>query len=382
MGGMHFEYVVLPALIVLGGVLIAWACLRRLFSRRATRESTAARIAERLTLGLVAVAAVLAAGSSGVNALLLARARAAIPGQSYLVQGHRMHLLCMGSGSPTLVLDAGLGNNDLIWGGVQPALARTTRVCAFDRPGFGLSEAVPEPHDADHLAARLHGLLQAANISGPVVLMGHSIAGMYIRAYASRYPQRIAGLIFVDGSTPLQNDNPAFRKYMPPGGPPLLRVLMTRALFALGIPRWMGQCSQKLPGFSIEAAKLQDEDFCQMHMDASIAEMRDFQRSGEETVHTGPYGSLPVLIFSQDTALAAAEGEPPEMGAAWNQMQENLKLLSTRSRRIIARGSPHYIQLKRADLLEKDVPPFIQEVRGADPQPDGALPGFGTTTTE
>ena len=109
---------------------------------------------------------------------------------------------CTGSGSPTLILDAGLGDDSLIWGGVQPVLARTTRVCAYDRAGWGLSQAVPGPQDANHIADELHGLLTVAGITGPVVLMGHSIAGMYIRAYASRYPAEVAGLIFVDASTP------------------------------------------------------------------------------------------------------------------------------------------------------------------------------------
>jgi hypothetical protein len=78
----------------------------------------------------------------------------------------------------------------------------------------------------------------------------------------------------------------------------------------------------------------------------AIAEDREsFDRSGEETLHTGPYGALPILIFAQDTAKAAAEGESRDLGNAWNQMQEDLKKLSTRSRRIIAKGSGHYIQL-------------------------------------
>ena len=97
-----------------------------------------------------------------------------------------------------------------------------------------------------------------------------------------------------------------------------------------------------------------------------------------ETIHTGPYGALPILIFSQDTAKAAAGGEPPEVAKAWNQMQEDLKKLSTHSRRVIAKGGTHYIQLDRSELIEREVPLFIEQIRGTVSPPEN----YGSTTTE
>jgi pimeloyl-ACP methyl ester carboxylesterase len=290
-----------------------------------------------------------------------------------MVDGHRMRLDCRGTGSPTIILDAGLGNDALIWGGVQPALAKTTRVCSYDRAGFGWSDALPAPRDADHIAAELHGLLAAAGIREPVVLMGHSIAGIYIREYATRYPASVAGLIFVDGSTPLQDRSAVFRAEFEKSSWDWARKLRDRTLFAAGIPRLFGQCTQSFHGFDAAAAKLQAEDLCRIRWTAIDAEMSSFDRSGEETVHTGPYGTLPILILSQDPGSS-----PSPIARAWNQMQENLKGLSTRSRRIIAKGSTHYIQLDHPDLIEKEVPLFIEQIRGAAPQPTG----YGSTTTE
>jgi hypothetical protein len=106
--------------------------------------------------------------------------------------------------------------------------------------------------------------------------------------------------------------------------------------------------------------------------------MASFDRPGEETAHTGPYDALPILIFSQDTAKAASSGEPADLRSAWNQMQENLKNLSTRSRRIIAKGSGHYIQLNRPELIEREASLFIQQIRGAAPEPAA----YGLTTIE
>jgi pimeloyl-ACP methyl ester carboxylesterase len=101
------------------------------------------------------------------------------PGKIVSVGGHKMHIYCTLSGSLTIILEAGGQNDSVIWRGVQPPLSRTTRVCAYDRAGFGWSDAQPGPRDADHIAAELHQLLLQTGITGPVVLMGHSIGGIF-----------------------------------------------------------------------------------------------------------------------------------------------------------------------------------------------------------
>jgi pimeloyl-ACP methyl ester carboxylesterase len=375
---MDFPYVVVPALIVLIGILIAWLSMRRVLSLRGKSYPRWRTITERIVLSLVALTAVAVAGSSGWNAIALYRLRNPPPGETYLVNGHQMRIHCTGSGSPTIVLDAGLGNDGLIWGGVQPVLAKTTRVCSYDRAGFGWSDALPPTRDADHIAAELHELLATAKINGPIVLMGHSIAGIYIRDYATRYPANLSGLIFVDGSTPLQNRNPAFKAQDTKGPPRWFEMLLNRAAFAVGIPRLIGGCSRSFPGFDARAARLLGEDRCHEPFAAIAGEMESFDRSGEETVHSGPYDALPILIFSQDPAKALSDGEPADVSRAWNQMQENLKKLSTRSRRIIAKGSGHYIQLNRAELIEREVPLFIEQIRGTAPEPTD----YGSTKME
>jgi pimeloyl-ACP methyl ester carboxylesterase len=375
---VDINYVVIPALLVLIGILVAWFSIRRVLSLRNKTLPTWRKLSERVGLSLVALVAVALAASSGFNAIAISYYRHAPPGQIYRVNGHRMRIDCTGGGSPTIVLDAGLGNDGLIWSGVQPVLAKTTRVCSYDRAGFGWSDALPPPRDADDIADELHGLLTAARIDGPIVLMGHSISGIYIREYATRYPANVAGLIFVDGSTPLQDRNPVFKQYAGGETQKWYQTLMNKAVFAAGIPRLFGQCARSFPGFDAAAAKLQAEDMCHEPFGAIAAESASFDRSGEEAAHTGPYGPLPILIFSQDTAKAAAEGEPRELGNAWNQMQEDLKKLSTRSRRIIARGSGHYIQLNRPELIEREVPPFIEQIRGTASEPTE----YGSTRTE
>jgi len=378
---MDFDYVVVPAVLLLIGVLVIWLSVRRIASLPAKVSRKWLRIAERTVLLFVVLLAAVVAGSASFNAIarLWFRARHPAPGEIYIVDGYKMHIDCIGSGSPAIVLDAGLGNDAVTWAPVQPMLARATRVCAYDRAGFGLSQARPAPRDADHIADELHGLLLQAKVTGPIVLMGHSIAGIYIRDYATRYPEEVAGLVFVDGSTPMQQDNPAFKAMMGSGPSPVV-IAAAKTAMIVGVPRLMGRCSHGRPGLDAHDAQLQAEDFCEMHVKASLGESGNLERSGLETVHTGPYEALPILIFSHDPNkdLATENATQKTAEPVWNQMQEDLKKLSTRSRRIIAKNSSHYIQIDRRDLIEKEVPLFIQQIRGAAPQPTN----YGSTVSE
>ena len=118
-----------------------------------------------------------------------------------LPDGRRINLYCQGKGAPTVVLDAGLGEGAWTWRTVQGRIAATTRVCAYDRAGYGLSDPGPEPRDLRALTRDLEAVLTAARIPGPYVLVGHSAAGLTTRLYAYRHPERVAGLVLIDPST-------------------------------------------------------------------------------------------------------------------------------------------------------------------------------------
>jgi pimeloyl-ACP methyl ester carboxylesterase len=127
------------------------------------------------------------------------------PGEMVDVGEHRLHLNCLGQGSPTVVLDGGWGYTSVEWSGrVQPEVANHTRVCAYDRPGMGWSEPEPGAPDATQTTAELHTLLQEADEEGPYVLVGHSLAGLYSRIYAERYPEEVSGMVLVDSTHPDQ----------------------------------------------------------------------------------------------------------------------------------------------------------------------------------
>ena len=316
---------------------------------------------------LFAVCLALAAAGATYNALSLRhfRAIAGTPGQLYNVDGYSMHLYCTGQGAPTLVLAAGLGDDFTIWAKIQPELSKVTRVCSYDRAGFGWSQSRSDVQDANSISAQLHELVLVAGVHRPFVLMGHSISGIYLRSYAAHYPIDLAGLVFVDGATPLQ-DNRIPRTLVKIQDRQRKEMPWQTLLTALGWYRIRGICTEVTAGFEGYSRWIKADSCVPSQISAVENELDAERSSGEETLHAGPFGSLPILIFSRDPKVL-----PPnwpveiatENSVVWNQMQEEEKDLSERSRRIIAKGSDHYVQIDRADLVNRELSDFLLHIR-------------------
>ena len=169
---------------------------------RAHRQlrSRSGRILLYPVIGFLAVAAIGGAYQT-VGAAADARAYP-MPGQLVDVGGHRLHLNCTGSGSPTVLLQPGLGEMSSNMGWIAPAVARNTRVCVYDRAGRGWSEPADTPQDGTQIAIDLHTLLQRGHVPGPYVLAGHSFGGRYVLAFAAQYPDDVAGMVLVDATAP------------------------------------------------------------------------------------------------------------------------------------------------------------------------------------
>ncbi len=372
---MDSDRVFLPLVIAAVAVLVLVLSGFRVHSLSHKNYSTLRRrmgTSSYVVLGLFAAFLLF---STAWNAVALHRFWNAHPpaGLLLMVGGRKMHLVCTGTGQPTLVLESGLGDDSLIWAGVQPALSRTTQVCSYDRAGLGWSANRSDPRDADRIAAQLHELLAQAKVSAPVVLMGHSIGGLYIRAYRNHYPGQVAGMILVDTTSPYLDKDPAFASEisLPPGW-------MIRFAIAAGLPRVIGMCSKDAQGVEPQFRKAQAEDLCRLHYGEVAAELASFDRSSEEVARFGIYGHLPVLIMSQDPVRVQASGQakPKDLAAAaeWNRLQESLKTLSTASQRVIVPGSTHYVMLRRPDLVEMEVNHFINQFRKEGTQEKASRP--------
>jgi pimeloyl-ACP methyl ester carboxylesterase len=226
-----------------------------------------------------------------------------------------------------VVLFNGHGERTPSWAWVQPAVARETRVCTFDRAGQGWSGAAPERQDGHELAADLHRLLSAADVPGPYVLAGHSVGGTYALVYAKDYPKETAGIALIDSASPYQFDLPDY-----PGFYSLWRRVsaLLPTLARAGIPRLTsGLGSTGLPADARREAR------------AFSSEPRELRANRDE------FAELPT-VFDQAKALTTLGRKPlfvltADLGqqSGWFAMQDKLATLSANSVHQTTRGATH-----------------------------------------
>ncbi|WP_202867937.1 alpha/beta hydrolase [Kribbella pittospori] len=179
-----------PALLV----LVVWVWTR---ARRDLHSRTRVWLLNPVLIVLV----ILALGGAYETISRATGPTVAMRGQLVDVGPYRLHLECTGSGSPTVILEPGAGGSAASMGLIAPAVARDSRVCVYDRAGRGWSDPAATPPDAAQIATDLHELLQRASVPGPYVLAGHSFGGLYVRTYAAKYPDEVAGLVLIDSTT-------------------------------------------------------------------------------------------------------------------------------------------------------------------------------------
>lgn len=280
-----------------------------------------------------------------------------MPGKRVDVGGFRMHIYCTGHGTPTVILDSGLGDSYVEWQAVQPEIARYIRVCSYDRAGMAYSDPGRRPRTSRVFAEELHALLHSAGVLPPYILVGHSMAGFDVRIYAALYPPEVAGMVLVDASHPdqLRRFPPALHA-MNPGW--IRQGELLEYLEPVGIARFLGYCGNNV---AVRAAECTFNSFRE-----SASERRTFRESAAQTAAiAGALGDLPLLVLSHDTDVRDP-GLSPDVdkatNIAFNQMQEELRGLSTRGKRVIAKGSGHYIQMDRPDLVIQAVREIMDQI--------------------
>ena len=150
------------------------------------------------------------------------------PGLMIDVGGYRLHLWCFGQGAPTVVFDSGLGGTAFDWYAVLRDVSGFTTACAYDRAGMGYSDAGPSPRTSRRIAGELAELVRLSETRLPVVLVGWSAGGVYVRVYASEHESQVAGLLLVDAAHEDQvaklaaagfsSDLPVWARFVPAAG--------------------------------------------------------------------------------------------------------------------------------------------------------------------
>jgi pimeloyl-ACP methyl ester carboxylesterase len=327
-------------------------------------RSTSHPVFRRMILLLLAFLLLLAVAGFFYENISEARDRRFNPLEGRLldVGGHTMHIDCTGEGSPTVILDSGLGDSYLSWRKVQPEIAKFTRVCSYDRAGLGYSEPSSQPRTSKVIAEELHALLQAASVSPPYVIVGHSMGGHDVRVYTSRYRNEIVGMVLVDASHPDQENRfPAELKNME--GSWHREAQFIASTMPFGIPRLLGLCDNDAVTRAAD---------CNWHSAREqLAEMSAFPDSASETAQTGSLSELPLAVLSHDPDKPSSD-LPPDLAKptndAWEKMQEELAHLSTRGTQTVAKNSAHYIQIDRPDIVIDAVRNVVEQARQAQSQ--------------
>jgi pimeloyl-ACP methyl ester carboxylesterase len=277
-------------------------------------------------LAVLLVAAV-GGGYETVRESLDARAYP-MPGQLIDVGGHRLHLHCTGSGSPTVVLEPGGGaaSSDLGW--IAPAVARETRVCVYDRAGRGWSDAAVGPQDGAHIAADLHTLLDRAHVPGPYVVAGHSFGGLYVLSFAAQFPNDVAGMVLLDSTAPKPGPAPPARTGSDDAFSRVAALLP--AVAHVGVGRLIAQFSYgSLPPRSRDEARANTSTA--RHLASFIEEYVVASTSIHQASSLTNLNGKPLLVLTADTGH----------DATWQSAQDHMATLSTNSLHRVAKATTH-----------------------------------------
>jgi pimeloyl-ACP methyl ester carboxylesterase len=286
-------------------------------------------------------------------------------------EGRTINLICLGHGSPTIVLSAGLGSWAVVWRGVQPPLAQTTRVCSWDPAGFGFSSPSSEPQDAVHLTQDLEQTLKAAKIDGPYLVVGHSAGAFVSLRFADRHPKSVVGIVLLD---PAISEQDAVMQRIAPKYAQLLIGSRSEQAESLrrcaaglqsgglkpGTPEFE-KCTVVYmpPAFSALAAALSRLNADPARKLTEASSMDNFLESQREVINPRRhYGDMPLIVLSAGRKFMPpdASAEVREQGElfyreGWERGHKAYAALSTRGEDQLVPDSGHNIPTEKPDAV-------------------------------
>ncbi|TSA22989.1 alpha/beta hydrolase [bacterium] len=306
------------------------------------------------------------------------------PGTTVHVAGRRVYYTLKGEGKPTVVIEAALGTASPEWWMVQDELARATSVLTYDRGGYGWSGPAYGPRTTDAVAKELKQLLEELEIGGPLVLVGHSLGGLFVNHFCRMFPDLVAGVVLID---PMSPDDNRFRRELVPhvyrrSGIDKSKALKIQAwLNGFGIPRLMRRIIQKSESFKPylvlpkETADVLWHHMLLPHAPRTASDeyfqARNHRPNLDLRSHeTFPPVPLRIVTHSSEKMVGQiARSGGLSSDEAWkveNLWQELIRAhcdLAPGSRLVIADRSGHSIHLEQGELVVETVLEVIQEVR-------------------
>jgi pimeloyl-ACP methyl ester carboxylesterase len=257
------------------------------------------------------------------------------PGRLIDLGRYRAHLYCTGQGPSTVILEHGLDGSYLDWRKVQPEIAPFTRVCSYDRAGYGWSDRSPKPRIPSAMVDELHTLLRNAGEKPPFLLVGHSMGAFNVLMFAHRFPEEVSAIVLVDGSHPEESLRFSWKQKVS------LRFLQLTMPF--GLPRLRKWCA----GADPELQGLRSAVNCKSRVFATHYEQWSMFPTAAAEIRKISALNIPLVVISRDPAV----GRNPAGEQRWADLQKRLLQFSSNSTQVVAEGSGHGIPGQRPDVI-------------------------------
>lgn len=299
------------------------------------------------------------------------------PGQLVNIGGRRINLHCTGEGGPTVILMAGIFSWSVVWYKTQPVVAQKTRVCAFDRAGYGFSDPGPRPQILSDVVDDLHAALNVGRIPGPYVLVGHSLGGIEARLYAQRWPKEVVGMVIVDtspaGEGLIDENQPGFDEVS--GRESYAAGMLHCALSVANSPLKPSSpeyedCTSAatLPSDTPTAfRKAWPQFFSAYYFADKVSLMSSLYTHRYDSVDHQRLGAIPLVVLSAEYSWGKS-GTPEGIwykrsySKIWIGLHGALAQLSSRGVHRIIKGSGHTIQLEKPQAVIDAVDEVLRQL--------------------
>jgi pimeloyl-ACP methyl ester carboxylesterase len=280
------------------------------------------------------------------------------PGKLIDVGGYKLHLYCTGQGSPTVVLEHGLDGSYLDWRLVQPEIARFTRVCSYDRAGYGWSDRSPKARLPSVMVEELHSLLKNAGERAPFIVVAHSMGAFNAIMYAHLYPREVSAIVLVDGSHP--------DELLPFRWKQKVSLRFLQVMTPFGLPRWRKWCGGRDKALQPWKAAVN----CKARVFGTrYQQWSAYPDAAAEISKLEKSLTVPLVVISRDPARGR-----PSTEQRWMELQKKLLQLSPNSRQVVAEDSGHGIPGQRPDVIVDVVRRLVEQMTQPGPELRAARP--------
>jgi pimeloyl-ACP methyl ester carboxylesterase len=257
---------------------------------------------------------------------------------------HSLHIRCVGRGAPAVVFDTGHGDVVAKWYDIQDQLAEDSRVCTYDRAGYGRSEPGPVPRHSRQAATELKLLLEKARVKGPYLLVGHSMGGMNAQVFAGAYPDLVAGLVLVD--------------------PPPIDFVTGKAFPDL-YQMLTGQVTE-LAAAAKQTARATDPEAKAKanYLTAIASELSMFvSESADQAVAVDSFGDTPLLVLAAGRPNPAFGEQAEAFQEFWIEQSRELATKSVDGTFVLVPESGHLLYEDAPDRVVEAVRQVLEHVR-------------------